>query len=60
MNHQERMKVIHALNYLAACVKTVDQIQDLPDCNTCGRENCEYRPRWGEAVRLNCPLWEEE
>lgn len=28
------------------------------NCNDCGgKENCDYRPRPGETVRANCPLW---
>lgn len=28
------------------------------DCNDCGKErSCEYRPRPGGIVRVNCPLW---
>ena len=28
------------------------------NCNECGgKENCTYRPRPGETVRANCPLW---
>lgn len=28
------------------------------NCNECGsKENCTYRPRSGETVRANCPLW---
>lgn len=28
------------------------------NCNECGdRENCNYLPRPGETVRVNCPLW---
>lgn len=34
-----------------------DRVTALPDCNTCGRNNCEYRPVWGLSVRINCPLW---
>lgn len=34
-----------------------DRVSALPDCNTCGREACEYKPRWGYQVRINCPLW---
>lgn len=29
-------------------------------CNNCKREDCEYKPDWGEHVRWNCPLWEDE
>lgn len=34
----------------------LDDIQSRPDCNTCGRLNCEYKPAWGEPTRWNCPL----
>lgn len=33
-----------------------DRVASLPDCNDCGRGACEYKPRWGEQVRINCPL----
>lgn len=32
-------------------VKTYD------DCNNCGRRNCEHKPKPGQMVRINCPLW---
>lgn len=28
-----------------------------PDCNTCEKRSCEYRPRLGATVRANCPLY---
>lgn len=28
-----------------------------PDCNTCEKRNCEYRPKPGATVRANCPLY---
>ena len=28
-----------------------------PDCNTCEKRNCDYRPRLGATVRANCPLY---
>ena len=28
-----------------------------PDCNTCEKRNCEYRPKPGDTVRVNCPLY---
>lgn len=31
------------------------------DCNDCGiRRTCTMRPRIGDTVRINCPLWREE
>ena len=36
------------------------RINKLPDCNDCGRKkSCEYAPRLGKQVRINCPLWGE-
>lgn len=33
------------------------ELMDQPNCNDCGdRKECEYRPEWGAAVRINCPL----
>ena len=28
-----------------------------PDCNTCEKRNCDYRPKLGATVRVNCPLY---
>ena len=28
-----------------------------PDCNTCEKRSCEYKPRPGAIVRVNCPLY---
>ena len=28
-----------------------------PDCNTCEKINCDYRPKLGATVRANCPLY---
>ena len=27
------------------------------NCNNCEETGCQYRPRLGETVRFNCPLW---
>lgn len=40
-----------------------DSISHLPDCNTCGKkakENCEFMPRCGDWVRINCAFWTPE
>lgn len=37
-----------------------ERVAALPDCNTCGKvKACEYLPKPGESVRINCPLWEQ-
>ncbi len=28
-------------------------------CNDCKDKDCEYRPKLGESVRWNCPLWKD-
>lgn len=36
-----------------------DHIMALPNCNGCRKQKeCEHVPKWGERVRINCPLWE--
>ena len=32
------------------------EIMSLPNCNDCKNKDCEYKPKWGEHVRYNCPL----
>lgn len=34
-----------------------DDLSSKPDCNTCDDRDCRYRPRAGDTVRVNCPLW---
>ena len=45
------------MRYVAECLTTLDKIMRLPSCQDCTRE-CEYRVKWGELVRFNCPLHE--
>ena len=35
-------------------------INRLNNCNTCKDKECKYRPKWGDAVRFNCPFWKGE
>lgn len=32
-------------------------VSSKPDCNTCEKRGCEFRPRGGDTVRVNCPLY---
>lgn len=34
-----------------------DDISQKPDCNTCSKKECEYKPEIGQTTRFNCPLW---
>lgn len=50
-----------ALFYLGDCVRLMERISKQPCCNSCGKlKSCEYRPEWGNATRINCPLWKAE
>ena len=57
----DKEELARTLNYLADCVRAMERISRLPDCNNCGKQKtCEYLPDWGGNTRINCPLWEEE
>ena len=47
------------LSYIGDCVQYAESMRAQPNCNSCGRERCEYGPRLGRPIRINCPLWEE-
>ena len=32
------------------------ETMSLPNCNDCKNKDCEYKPKWGEHIRYNCPL----
>lgn len=47
------------LNQIDSLKSFCDRIARLPDCNDCGkRKDCQHRPGWGAATRINCPLWD--
>ena len=50
-------KAIKALNNVIAHLEDYEEILKL---NTCRNKNCRYRPKWGERVRINCPLYIRE
>ena len=50
-------KAIKVLNNVIAYLEDYEEILKLNNCNTCRNKNCPYRPRWGERVRINCPLY---
>ena len=55
---QDAEEFASMLHYVADCIRYTQRVQSYNDCNTCGKKNCEYRPKPGEMVRINCPLWE--
>lgn len=50
-------EAIKVLNNVIAYLEDYEDILSLNNCNTCRNKNCPYRPKWGERVRINCPLY---
>lgn len=42
------------LNEIANKLMAYEEIMALPDCNTCKKKDCYYRPSAGQMVRFNC------
>ena len=56
----ETAEFARMLHHIADEVQYALEVQSYDDCNTCGKKNCEYMPKPGELVRINCPLWAVE
>lgn len=59
MNFTENLdQVLNEINYLKQCEKKLEEIVALPNCQDCAiSNNCEHRPKYGDFVRFNCPLY---
>lgn len=58
MTKDERIKMREALLWLADMLLYAEKTMDACDCNNCGKwMRCEYLPKPGQLVRINCPLW---
>ena len=60
---QEAMDFARLLHHAADCIAYYDRVTSYNDCNNCGKgrkNKCEYLPKPGTMVRINCPLWVEE
>ena len=61
MNRDEKSKkAIEMMYFIIDCIQYYQRISTLKDCNNCGRKECEFMPKPGETVRINCPLWEDK
>lgn len=48
------------LQYAADCILYFQDVSSYNNCHNCGGQKepfCSYLPKWGELVRINCPLW---
>lgn len=43
--------------HAADCINYYIRVTSYPDCNSCGRITCQYKPKPGQQTRINCPLW---
>jgi len=59
-NFDEKMhEFAFMLRHAADCVEWYRRRTKMHDCNDCAK-GCGYEPKWGEMVRVNCPLWREK
>ena len=50
-------EAVKTLQDVITYLEEYDAILKLNNCNSCRNKNCPYRPKWGERVRINCPLY---
>ena len=54
------IEIIKNLKFIIDALEFTQEMRGVHNCNDCGvAEKCEYRPKWGEPVRWNCPHWGE-
>ncbi len=50
---------IEEVAYILDCLQAYRRITQYGNCNSCRNKNCEWKPKWGDGVRWNCPHYEE-
>lgn len=43
--------------YILDCLRALRSMCECGNCNNCGAKDCEHKPRVGQIVRYNCPLY---
>lgn len=54
---QDREELIRLIFSICDYARLGYSISTYDNCNNCKVSDCEYKPKWGDAVRWNCPLW---
>ena len=54
---QDREELIRLIFSICDYARLGYSISTHDNCNNCKVSDCEYKPKWGDAVRWNCPLW---
>jgi hypothetical protein len=49
-------EIISHIKSVKSDIWLLHEIMSLPNCNDCKNKDCEYKPKWGEHIRYNCPL----
>lgn len=55
---QDREELIRLILSICDYARLGAKVSTYDNCNNCHRQECEYKPDWGDSVRWNCPLWE--
>ena len=54
---QDREELIRLIISICDYARVGYEVTTHNNCNNCKANDCEYKPKWGESVRWNCPLW---
>ena len=50
--------IINKQEYILMVLRAYREITQSGCCNDCASSGeCEYRPKWGEPIRYNCPFY---
>ena len=56
----DREEIIHILFSILDYARLGYDISTYNSCNDCGEIDCHHKPKCGDQVRWNCPLWVAE
>ena len=51
---------ISTVAHILDCLMVYRNIVESGDCNVCKNKHCQWKPKPGQLVRYNCPLYEAE
>lgn len=54
---QDREELISLIVSICDYARLGYSISTYDNCNNCKVSDCKYKPKLGDAVRWNCPLW---
>lgn len=53
-------KIRDGCDALIEGIDLLEKLDELPNCKNCSKMKCVYRQKWGDPVRINCPMWEDK